>query len=38
MPLLAQLREYMQPYEDIFPDKRLYRTVLKRYGQLDALL
>jgi hypothetical protein len=25
MPLLAQLREYLQPYENIFPDKRLYR-------------
>lgn len=24
MPLLAQLREYFQPYEYIFPDKRLY--------------
>jgi len=25
MPPLAQLRRYLQPYENIFPDKRLYR-------------
>jgi len=30
IPLLAQLRGHLQPYENIFPDKRLYR----RFTQL----
>lgn len=29
IPLLAQLREYFQPYENIFPDKRLYRRFIQ---------